>query len=274
LNRLSRRRSSLVRDAAIWDELARRNAVWAVCTQPQYKQTPDLDAFFATGRTDVNAVLDAVDRCVPKRSTKRALDFGCGLGRLSRALAREYEQVLGLDVSSVMVREARRLNADVPECLFQLNPQTVLVDVADASCDLVLSLIALQHISDQCAVRAYLREFGRVCSVGGAVAVQLPTAVEARIHWRPARLIAAVLRALRVPAWMSVRLLPGASMALAGQSEQEVRAQLEAGGLEVREAITDLRTGSDAAPSRLYIAVKPASTRPNIPCPDRSARPL
>ena len=40
----------------------------------------------------------------------QALDFGCGVGRLTQALARRVARVVGADISPVMIDLARRLN--------------------------------------------------------------------------------------------------------------------------------------------------------------------
>ena len=45
-------------------------------------------------------------------SRGRALDFGCGAGRLTRALAARFESVVGVDVADAMLDKARALNAD------------------------------------------------------------------------------------------------------------------------------------------------------------------
>ena len=44
------------------------------------------------------------------RARALALDFGCGAGRLSRALAAHFEHVVGVDVSASMIETARALN--------------------------------------------------------------------------------------------------------------------------------------------------------------------
>ena len=44
----------------------------------------------------------------------RALDFGCGVGRLTRALGTRFESALGVDISAGMIEQARRLNEAFP----------------------------------------------------------------------------------------------------------------------------------------------------------------
>jgi SAM-dependent methyltransferase len=183
---------------------------------------------------------------------RRALDFGCGVGRLSRALASHFDEVLGLDLSAPMVARARELNADRPACRFEVNDSTALTGLGDGEFDLVLSLITLQHVSEPAAVRAYLSELGRVLAPGGLLAVQLPLRVPRRVRWHPGRVAHALARlAGRTPA----RLAPWA-MHLGGLSQDAAEESLRAGGVRVLEAIADGRAGSDLIPSRLYLATR------------------
>jgi SAM-dependent methyltransferase len=46
---------------------------------------------------------DALIRLIPKRSYRRALDLGCGLGLLTERLAHCAQQVVGIDVSAVAI---------------------------------------------------------------------------------------------------------------------------------------------------------------------------
>jgi len=68
-----------------WDQLARQNAFKAVLTSPD-ADSPD--TFFATGVREIEAARNRVSSLGLEFAGERAFDFGCGLGRLSRALAR------------------------------------------------------------------------------------------------------------------------------------------------------------------------------------------
>ena len=70
-----------------WNCLARRDALGAVLTQPRAAAQWDVGDFFETGRADVDRLMIEIASRVPTLSTRRALDFGCGVGRLTQALA-------------------------------------------------------------------------------------------------------------------------------------------------------------------------------------------
>jgi trans-aconitate methyltransferase len=66
-----------------------------------------------------------------------ALDFGCGIGRLTRALTKRVARVHGVDVSPTMIALARE---NVPEATFSAG-------LPDEQFELVVSLIVLQHVA-------------------------------------------------------------------------------------------------------------------------------
>ena len=71
-----------------WDELGRRDAMWAVLSGPlEGRRSWNRDDFFRTGVEEVAAVLRRTTQLGALPHLGRALDFGCGIGRLSQALA-------------------------------------------------------------------------------------------------------------------------------------------------------------------------------------------
>lgn len=89
------------------------------------------------------AELVAVIRAWTPFADRRVLDLGCGIGRVSLALAGEAASVLGLDVSAGMVRAAQDRAAqragDAPVRFAQGNGRD-LAGVADAGIDMLLAI--------------------------------------------------------------------------------------------------------------------------------------
>jgi SAM-dependent methyltransferase len=152
-----------------WDEAARVNAVWYVDTTTDF-DAPDMDAFFATGRTVVAQALDDDPFAVPA-GRDLAVEIGPGLGRICRALRERFDRVVGIDVSAEMVEKARALVPD-DGVEFVVGDGQSLAPIADDSADLVLTFTVFQHIPDAELIAGYVREVGRVLKPGGVFVFQ------------------------------------------------------------------------------------------------------
>jgi 2-polyprenyl-3-methyl-5-hydroxy-6-metoxy-1,4-benzoquinol methylase len=71
----------------------------------------------ALGRADLERGL-RFTQLVPDRN-QSVLDIGCGVGRMSQALAEHYGRVVGVDIAPVLLDEARRRNQN-PHVSFEL----------------------------------------------------------------------------------------------------------------------------------------------------------
>src|SRR5688572_11798148 len=97
-----------------WDAHGRRNARAAILTRSMGQPEWDESAFLETGRQQVARFMSEADRVLPNRQRRRALDFGCGIGRLTVPLADYCNEVVGVDIAGSMVEIARRHNP-IPE---------------------------------------------------------------------------------------------------------------------------------------------------------------
>jgi tRNA/tmRNA/rRNA uracil-C5-methylase (TrmA/RlmC/RlmD family) len=100
----------LDRQAQDWNELARLDPYWAILTAAGKRYGGwDSDEFFAIGAVEVAAMMERFERLGRPQQRERALDFGCGVGRITRALAQHFEEAVGVDISKDMVRRAQEL---------------------------------------------------------------------------------------------------------------------------------------------------------------------
>lgn len=93
-----------------------------------------------------------------------ALDYGCGWGDLTAALAPQFDRIEGVDVSAERVSFAQREWAPIP---FQVCAPDGLAR-ADASVDVLFSIVVLHFADDP---GRYLDECHRVLRPGGALVV-------------------------------------------------------------------------------------------------------
>lgn len=104
------------------------------------------DEFFETGRNAVAGVLNQFERHFGALKRDRALDFGCGVGRLSLPLATEFDDVVGLDISESMLVEARANAAEFGTSNVEFALADDNLSNAPGTFDFVLTYIVLQHI--------------------------------------------------------------------------------------------------------------------------------
>ena len=158
-----------------WEGLAQADPLWAVCTDPaKQNRRWSREEFFAAGKNEVGAVLGCVAELgvsVDGKST--ALDFGCGVGRLTRALAEHFAECWGVDISPTMIRLAKEFNHDLPQCRFLLNEQDKLEGLQDNYFGFIYTSIVLQHMAER-YIRKYIAELIRVLRPGGVLVFQLP----------------------------------------------------------------------------------------------------
>ena len=161
-----------------WDALARSDPYFAVLTNADKQGNRwALDEFFSTGTAEVDKDLARVRECGAALAAGHALDFGCGAGRLTQALARHFGRVTGVDISAGMIALAREHCAD-GRVEFVHNPRPDLRAFPPNSFSFVYSRITLQHIAPAYTMR-YLGEFARVLAPGGILSIQIPDRVPA-----------------------------------------------------------------------------------------------
>ncbi|HYX68632.1 MAG TPA: class I SAM-dependent methyltransferase [Terriglobales bacterium] len=157
-----------------WEGLAQADPLWSVCTDPGKRNGRwSQQDFFQTGRTEIERVLAHVQALgVSLDPAARALDFGCGVGRLTSALATHFAECWGIDIAPRMIQLAREFHGGNPRCRFFLNQTDNLRNVADEFFGFIYTSIVFQHIPRK-YIRRYVRELVRVLRPGGAFVFQV-----------------------------------------------------------------------------------------------------
>lgn len=157
----------------VWEKLAQDNAYGAILTKGGQVAEWNLTEFLATGQEDIDRFLPHLNAVAPDAPRRRAMDFGCGVGRVTRPLSAYFDQVVGVDASPSMIARARTLHADLDGCRFVLNRAPHLRQFESGFFDVIYSRIVLQHLRPWLA-RRYIGEFVRLLAPGGVMMFQLP----------------------------------------------------------------------------------------------------
>lgn len=167
-----------------WEAFGEQDPLWAVLSAPGTTSGRwDIEDFFASGERYVRSLFDqmrALGLAVP---SGRALDFGCGVGRLTRALTAYFDECVGVDVAESMIDRARGFD-EAGDCRFIVNRSSDLALFDSNSFHFVGSFLVLQHMSEELAKR-YIAEFVRVLLPGGLGAFQIPSAPRALVRSCP-----------------------------------------------------------------------------------------
>lgn len=123
------------------------------------------EEFFAMGDKFIDHVLRRFERHFGPLSRGRALDHGCGVGRLSLPLGRTFEEVVAVDVSPNMLAEARKNSATRSNVTFAIADD--VLTAADGQFDFVNSHMVLQHVPVGRGLRIIDQLLSRVRPGGG-----------------------------------------------------------------------------------------------------------
>lgn len=160
-----------------WNAAAVDDAMFNIMTLPEYAGGKwPVDEFFATGEEEIQGVLDHLKGIgIESPASGAALDFGCGLGRLTQALATRYDFALGIDISREMTALARKYAKErvCGNCHFATNSRPDLRSLGPQRFAFIYSIITLQHMP-QDLQRGYIEEFVRVLAPGGLAVFQTP----------------------------------------------------------------------------------------------------
>jgi SAM-dependent methyltransferase len=216
-----------------WDERAREDAFFFVDDRLQYGN-PDVERFFLEGEKTLDAILGELG--IALKGDEKVVEIGCGLGRITRAIAGRARHVWALDVSSEMLERARNLNAELEDVEWLHGDGRSLRPVPDSCASACFSHVVFQHVPDPAITLGYVREMGRVLRPGGWSAFQIsndPSVHRPRGGWKGLKrqllsLVGRAPRGQRDPAWL------GSAVDL-----DDLRAAAREGGLEVERVVNE-----------------------------------
>lgn len=254
-----------------WNALGERDALGAVLTRPTPLLGWDEQEFFQTGRADVDRLLADIARRAPWLAMRRALDFGCGVGRITLALSDHFAEVHGVDVAGSMIGRAQQAQQESGvsgRCQFGANRHPHLRRFKTGTFDLVYSRLVLQHIPPELVSR-YIPELVRVLAPDGLLVFQLPTVItdprrsfyEAPVRGRfkralPSRIVRAY-RTLKYPFFRP----PANDMEMFGLARDTVLSLVDQAGGRLLAMPADASHGTREPGFEYWVTRRPAVAR-------------
>lgn len=158
-----------------WDAYGRIDPLWAILNFPDKKgKRWSKEEFFATGTQEIKEVMQHIASLGISLPRTRALDFGCGVGRLTQALTDYFDTVIGVDIAPSMIQAAQQHNLYPDRCTYYVNKTDDLKQFSDNMFDFIYTNITLQHMNPVYAMK-YIRELVRVLNPQGLLCFQLPS---------------------------------------------------------------------------------------------------
>lgn len=158
-----------------WDHWGRKDPLWAILTEEEKSHNRwELNDFFKTGINEIDNIIPFAESQGINFTYGKALDFGCGVGRLTQALANYFKKVYGVDIAQSMINLADKYNLHKDNCKYLLNEREDLKIFPDNNFDFIISLITLQHIEPKFS-KNYIIEFLRILSKNGLLVFQMPS---------------------------------------------------------------------------------------------------
>jgi ubiquinone/menaquinone biosynthesis C-methylase UbiE len=164
---------TVMRDTdADWNAIADAHPFFGVLAAERFRDetmtAADIDVFYEWGRADVEKAVAPYRRLTGSEfAPQRALDFGCGVGRMTFAMRNYAGEVVGVDVAPRMLDVAREqaLARNVTNVEFRST-------LPDEPVDWVASMIVLQHIPPARG-HAILEQLVALLKPGGWLSIQL-----------------------------------------------------------------------------------------------------
>ncbi|WP_210526667.1 class I SAM-dependent methyltransferase [Rubellimicrobium arenae] len=135
-------------------------------------------ALYALGNPDLlrAATDDVVQRLAEwglLASDRHVLEIGCGIGRFVATLAPQVAEVIGLDISSGMIRHAERRCIGLSNAVLRVSSGRDLAGVPDESIDLVLAADVFPYLvqAGSGTAERHVAEAARVLRTGGHLAI-------------------------------------------------------------------------------------------------------
>ncbi len=166
---------------SVWQELGDSEPHWSVLTADEYRRenlAASLEEFYATGDAMVRVMEQTLQRNgIDSSSWTSCMEYGCGVGRITRWLANRFDEVHGYDISRPHLDVAESYMQDQGVANVSLHQVQSIRDLDEfPTVDCVFTFIVLQH-NPPPVIERLLERLLQAVAPGGVAFFQVPTYV-------------------------------------------------------------------------------------------------
>ena len=139
-------------------------------TEKDFWDSGLVDSEFIIGRNT-----NRYDMIMQSRDPKnlKALEIGCGIGRILIPMTGIFGEVIGVDISDEMVKLGKEKISNIKNCKILENSGSDLSFLEDNYFDFCYSFIVFQHIPEKSIVAGYITEVSRILKPNGVFRFQV-----------------------------------------------------------------------------------------------------
>lgn len=157
-----------------WSTFGKTEPFWGVLTHENFKQhnlnESELSKFYDSGKTTISEFEKILNKHQSTFVDKIVLDFGCGVGRLTKPCAEICKKIYGLDISQPYLDIAKK---NVPNGEFFLVNDFNALPNLPSNPDVIYSLITLQH-NRPALMRLYIFLLLKALAENGIALLHIP----------------------------------------------------------------------------------------------------
>ena len=165
------------KSSKVWEYYAQNDPYWSVLTFEEYKRNnlndEQLSKFFQSGENHIHKVFHIIEEFHQDNfKPKLSLDYGCGVGRNLIPLSRRSNEVIGVDISTTMLKEAKVNSNNLEANNVRFMQVSEFLDNKSISYDFLHSFIVIQHIEKNEGLKIF-RKLNEKLSTGGFAAIHI-----------------------------------------------------------------------------------------------------
>lgn len=159
-----------------WTTYGKKVPYWSVLTQPEFLNPNEevIGDFYESGNWELNYAKEVFEKySFQSLKGKTILDFGCGLGRITRTLLELGGNVIGMDISESHLNLAKKNIKENIKWVHNKSLHKTIVELCGTKLDLIITFIVLQHNRPK-LMRQYIKSLLEALNDGGVAILHIP----------------------------------------------------------------------------------------------------